>query len=802
MRGRRPVITGAGAICSAGRGVPAVWDVLTRGGSALRPLTVLDSPRYQAHRVGEVDLTVAGLPGDRPGPRSDSLAWTAAREALQQAGLSTPATPGAPSGMGVLVGATVGGMDLSERLVARLLQGGRTGFGDFRYHACGGIADRLANRLNVRGPTLTLSTACSAGAFAIAMGAALVAHGETECVLAGGCDALCRLTLNGFGSLLLLDSAGCRPFDASRAGISLGEGAAFVVIETAEHARSRGAIALAEIAGYGASCDAWHPTAPHPEGRGAIEALRAALESAEFDPDTVDFLCAHGTGTPDNDLMEVRAFREVFRDRVPPFSSNKRCFGHTLAASGALNVVLSLHAIRSQTLPPSPGFETGDPALGLEPIRTATRTTVRRLLSNAFGFGGNNVVVALAATRSQAASASAGSSQLSSARPQRFPIVGCGAMGAGGGSIDAILARARSGGPAPVEYRLPEVLGGGCVPVLACREDLVEASGADRAMVRRLSAIQLQVLAAARQSANGCGDEVPPSRRCVAVGTALGSLSDTAAFVENMIQREERAPRPTHFAHSVHNALAAQVALQLEYRGPNATLTQRETSFECALWQAQQVLAEDRADVVLAGAADELHPYLLAAGLRWGWWPAVASDPGVADQAARSALQRSRLAGEGAAMFTLTRSPGAAAPLAWVSAVRLGRLSPDVRGRPDPSVEARWIASHLEAEGEPLRAQDVVLVNRPPNGPAETFRRQLGEALVGRVPASYQHLCGAFGSASAFGLVAAVALVRGELSPGDLGWEDPAIVPGTPVQRVVIYTWSPGGTKGLLCVTA
>ena len=228
---------------------------------------------------------------------------------------------------------------------------------------------------------------------AILAAAELIEQGEADLMLAGAGDSLSRLTLNGFGSLLLLDPNGCRPFDARRTGISLGEGAAMLVIEAEETAVARGAKILARLAGWGASCDAFHATAPQPEGRGALAAMQRALERGQLQPDEIDFVSAHGTATPDNDAMETRALKQLFGDRIPPFASVKRFFGHTLAASGAIKAVLAVQSLREQAVPGTPGFEVADEKLGLEPVKEFRAQPVSRILSNSFGFGGNNVAL-------------------------------------------------------------------------------------------------------------------------------------------------------------------------------------------------------------------------------------------------------------------------------------------------------------------------------------------------------------------------------------------------------------------------
>ena len=358
------------------------------------PLTLFASTRYGAHPVGQVREDVDRLAKGIRGSRSDKLGWLASREALEQAGVD-PDTKIAPERRGVLLGSTVGGMLGTEQFMTRLLREQRRRFGALRFHECAGVADVCARLLGARGPCATVSTACSAGAMAIAAAAELIRAGEADLMLAGGSDSLCRLTLNGFGSLLLLDPSGCRPFDARRAGISLGEGAAMLVLEAEETARARGARILARLTGWGASCDAWHTTAPHPEGRGAFAAMQKALERAGLQPADIDFVCAHGTGTPDNDAMEAKALRRLLGDRIPPVASVKRFFGHTLAASGAIKAVVCVQALQEQHIPGNPGFEQSDPALGREPVRRFQPWALSHLLSNSFGFGGNNVVLVL-----------------------------------------------------------------------------------------------------------------------------------------------------------------------------------------------------------------------------------------------------------------------------------------------------------------------------------------------------------------------------------------------------------------------
>jgi len=361
-------ITGIGIVSAAGHGIAAAAAALLESRSGLGPLTLFESPLCGGYPVAEVHNV------DQR-PRTIALARLALAEALD--GFD-------PARCGLALGTTVGGMPESEFSLPQYYA--REPVRDeavWRNHELGSVTASLAREFGLKGPRLTVNSACASGAEAIACAAELLIDGEADIMVAGGADAMCALTLNGFASLLAVDELGCRPFDRDREGMSLGEGAAFVVLQR----RADNPIALLE--GWGNSCDAYHPTAPEPEGRGAEAAMRAALG----DDVRVDYVNAHGTGTPDNDRAESRAMRRVFADSMPPFSSTKRVFGHTLGAAGAIEAVVSVLCIRDGFLPGNPGFQTPDPECGLVPLLASTEARVRRVLSHSFGFGGTNSVL-------------------------------------------------------------------------------------------------------------------------------------------------------------------------------------------------------------------------------------------------------------------------------------------------------------------------------------------------------------------------------------------------------------------------
>jgi 3-oxoacyl-[acyl-carrier-protein] synthase II len=781
MLHRHPVITGTGMICAAGCGVASVWESIRNNRSGLGPLTLFPSPRFGNHLVGQVREDVGALAGEVRGSRSDLLAWIAAREALTTAGLVNGLGTLAPERVGVILGSTVGGMLGSEKVLTTLLRENKHRFGPFRFHECAGAAELCAQKIGACGPVTTLSTACSAGAMAISMAAEMIERGEADVILAGAGDSLSRLTLNGFGSLLLLAPDGCRPFDARRAGISLGEGAGMLVIEAEATARARGATILARLGGWGASCDAFHATAPQPEGLGAFAALQRALDRDGLSPTDIDFVSAHGTATPDNDAMEAKALRKLFGDHLPAFASVKRFFGHTLAASGALKAVLAVQSLREQAVPGTPGFEVMDEKIGLEPIREFRTQPVSRIISNSFGFGGNNVALVFEradlAKRNTPLPAPVVVESGNGISTTRFAIFGTGVVSSLGCSLTEVAA----GYPhrqAPVtDLDLPALSALAKAEVCA-----VGDFGADRfiepAKRRRLSRIQQMTLVAARQALPAeLLATTKPERICAVIGTGLGALTDTAAFVENMIVKEERSPRPALFTSSVHNSLASQVAIELGLSGLNSTPVQRETSFATALWQGANELASGRADLAVVGAADELNPYHVAAKVRqnrlWKKTPSISSLPG-----------------EGCAVFTLGRAGQSnAKPLAWVSAIRIGRS--DLK---DAKAEAEWIIETLERDGIAPDSVDLILSGTNSYPKLNHFYAAVAAEFQRRAkrPIEYQSylISGDHHSAPAFGFFTAVGLVSGELRRG------------VPYGTVVLLTLSPSGTKGMCCVCA
>lgn len=398
---RRIAITGMGSINALGVGVEGFADGLCAGRCGIGELSLFPSAGFRTSCAAEVkDLEPPSwLPSvlRRRASRSALLALVAADEAWSMAGLSAHASASG-AGAGVVIGTTTGGMLGGEECLRRVLvhEARPQRLSDWLETPVSVVADVLANAFACHGPRLTVSTACSSGANALGIAADWIRSGRVETVLSGGADSLCRMTYSGFNALQALDRQPCRPFDKNRAGLTLGEGAALFVFEDWERARGRGARILGEFVSYGVSADAHHLTQPRPDGEGAALAMRRALQDGSVPAEEIDHINAHGTGTPLNDVVETRAIKTVFGAQAYriPVTSTKSMVGHCLGAAGAIEALASLIAIRNRFVPPTATLDSPDPECDLDCVPGRSRPcALRTVLSNSYGFGGNNTSV-------------------------------------------------------------------------------------------------------------------------------------------------------------------------------------------------------------------------------------------------------------------------------------------------------------------------------------------------------------------------------------------------------------------------
>jgi len=396
----RVVITGAGIITALGLGWEPNAAGFRAGRRAFRPVANFDVSRQRVKIAAEVDLPkkfpttrLTRRQLDRL-DRAGKMLVLAALEAWQQAGW--PAAANVP----LVLGTTAGGMLLGEAYYRQALQQPHRR----RQQATRAIhyqpqvqAQMVFDALGFSGPVTIISNACASGGNAIGHAWDLIRTGQAERVVAGGYDALGEMVFSGFDSLQALSPTICRPFDARRDGLALGEGAAVMNIETLESARRRGAAILGEIIGYGTSIDGHHLTQPHPQGNTTLMVMKQACANAGVTPEEIDYINAHGTGTVLNDSSEAFAISEWAGSRAAtlPVSSTKASIGHLLGGAGAVEAVVCLMTLREQWLPPEIAFETPDPACKFPVVSKPQDTRVNVVLSNSFGFGGVNATLIL-----------------------------------------------------------------------------------------------------------------------------------------------------------------------------------------------------------------------------------------------------------------------------------------------------------------------------------------------------------------------------------------------------------------------
>lgn len=384
------VITGAGIVSAIGVGMKETLASLKAGKTGIGEMKYLTS-RHRDLPVGEVPLSNAemmkmlGVEDDIRLTRTALMGRLALREALEIAQMTEEQIRQAP----FISATTVGGMDRRELYFAQE-QDCDLVHAEISTHHCGSCTEMIAQPFGEFASMATVSTACSSATNAMITGANMLRCGMADTVVVGGSECLTLFHLNGFNTLMILDHEPCRPFDKDRAGLNLGEGAAYLVMETAASASKRGVKPMCQLSGYGNACDAFHQTASSPEGEGAWLAMQEALRMAGLQPGEIQYVNAHGTGTPNNDESESHALRRIFGEDLPPVSSTKSFTGHTTSASGSIEAVICMLALEHQFMPPQINWHTPMDD-GIVPVTDSTpKQEIRHILSNAFGFGGND----------------------------------------------------------------------------------------------------------------------------------------------------------------------------------------------------------------------------------------------------------------------------------------------------------------------------------------------------------------------------------------------------------------------------
>ena len=556
------VITGEGIISAIGNDKAAVLQSLLDGRSGIVEMKHLHSSHHELP-VGEVQLSndemkaMLALPVEEQTSRTSLMGMLAVRQALAEAQL--PETAPKNRRVVLISGTTVGGMDITEQYYDSFATSDEH-LDCLKKHDCGSSTEEIAAMFGISECT-TISTACSSAANALILGANLLKTGQADLVIAGGSEALTRFHLNGFNSLMILDHEPCRPFDAQRAGLNLGEGAAFVVMETEASARERGAEIHAWLTGYGNACDAFHQTASSDNGEGAYRAMTEALEMAQLKPEDIDYVNAHGTGTPNNDLSESAALKRVFAEKMPLISSTKAFTGHTTSASGSIESVICLLAMQHHFVPANLRWEHQIPD-GITPTTGVKDVTLKHVVCNAFGFGGNDSSLILSAV----------------------PVAG--EESAAAISDDDIRVAAK------VE--------------ITSEEALSEIRNYVKPLeARRMGKIMKSSLLSSLKAMEQAGIEKPDA---IITATALGCLENSELLLNQLQEEGEVMLKPTYFMQSTHNTIGSGIAIFTKCHGYNVTYTHGKDSLEWALRDARMLLKSGKAKNVLVGLHDETTP--------------------------------------------------------------------------------------------------------------------------------------------------------------------------------------------------
>ncbi len=395
----RVVISGIGVVSSLGTGKDAFWQSLLKARSGISSVSSFDTNEFRCHYAGEIK---SFCPEDHLDKRkikflgkTSQLALTATYHALKDARLQAHHIKGHKSG--VFIGSTMGERPLEESIDSWVSHGSDTILKHKTVQSTANvIPGNIAAYFKFNGPNFLISNACAAGGFALGYGYDLIRNGTLNFAVVGGSDAFSKTAFSGFHRLYSMAPEKCQPFDKNRKGMLVGEGAGVLILESLESAQKRNAEIYAEILGYGLSCDAYHITAPKPEG--IAKAIHKALQYANIPPSAIDYINAHGTGTPANDKAECLGIKKVFKDRYKEIlvSSIKSMIGHTMGASSSIETAASCLAIKHGIIPPTINYETPDPECNIDCVpNTPRHHHIQYMLKDSFAFGGNNCCIVL-----------------------------------------------------------------------------------------------------------------------------------------------------------------------------------------------------------------------------------------------------------------------------------------------------------------------------------------------------------------------------------------------------------------------
>lgn len=585
----RILITGAGIISSLGMGVEATFKSLREGVCGIGVITHLDTAHTE-FPAGEVALSNeemasmlnVGYPENEL--RTVLMGIIAAKEAVESAKLSDADIRKAA----FISGTTVGGMDKTEKYFKSAFDA-ETKTKDsleLKYNDCGYSTELISESIGNFVMSTTTSTACSSAANAIILGAEMIKAGIVDIAVVGGAEALTKFHLNGFNTLMILDKETCRPFDRDRAGINLGEGAAYIVLENEESAKGRNITPLGVLSGYANTCDAFHQTATSENGEGAYLAMRKAMDMAHLNPRDIDYINAHGTGTPNNDACELAAMERIWGYELPAFSSTKALTGHTTSASGSIEAVICLLALQHSFIPPNLGWKNPihNGAVPVTEIKDCVN--IRHIINNSFGFGGNDS--SLIFSKYSPLSLKHGRHHRSRSYHHCY--------------INS-LAQVSCQTPLSDEWLDSPVIH---------EEAYARAQEPDTrnliipSEARRMSKILKRTVSTAITALNESGIQHPDA---IITGTGMGCMENSEKFLIDLSRFGESCLKPTLFMQSTHNTISSIIAIILKCHGYNNTYSHKGLSFESALYDAWLRIKEGTIRNALIGGHDEVTPF-------------------------------------------------------------------------------------------------------------------------------------------------------------------------------------------------
>ena len=742
------LITGMGVVSAIGLGKAQTLDALLANRSGVERLKYLKT-EHKEFPVGEVKLTDAemrerlGIPQDAVTTRTALMGMMALEEALASAGLSRDMLPN----VSFISGTTVGGMDMSEQFYLDYIHS-EAHKEYIAVHDCGSCSEMTANRFGKFAFSTTLSTACSSAANAIILGANMIRCGEAEIVVVGGSECITKFHLNGFNSLMILDTEPCRPFDATRHGLNLGEGAAYLVLESEQSAKKRGAKAQAVLSGYGNACDAFHQTASSPDGEGAYRAMKEALELAGLQPSDIDYINAHGTGTPNNDASESQAMKRLFGDNVPPVSSTKPFTGHTTSASGSIEAVFCILALQNGFLPVNLNW--AQPMEdGIVPVSQPIKRSLNHVLCNAFGFGGNDSSLLF----SKAVEYGTPEHEM-----QNDAVY---VLSAKQISIQQPLSEEWL--EQPLEYNVPFTRA-----IDPSFKDYVSPIEA-----RRMGKILKRALATSKEALKAADLETVDA---VITGTGYGCIENTEFFLDALSTEGEQLLKPTYFMQSTHNTISSLVAIQTKNHGYNVTYAHKGISFDSALQDAWWQFKLGKIKSAMVGGHDEMTEtfcHILKKGGVMG--------------------QDEEMCGEAAVSVALGRNADHA--LCKLTGFKMLH---------QPSMNALMdaVAVMLQSAGKSLADVDYILTGISGNHESDKAYLEETKILFGDKPLlQYKQLFGESFTASGLGFYVAAQCLKAGKVPASLYVDKAEVIDKKP-KCVLLYNCSDGKNYSLTLLEA